>query len=251
MIPKLKVWLEKQGFSLEMRAASAFRAAGFEVRQSSYYTDAETGKAREIDVLAIDPDFRGIVNIQFSVECKSSRNPWVLLSSPDAVRGYNRLFAFSAMSRKARDVLAEIARLKRMLAEFPWFRKEGLTGYSLRQGFSENDAAYAAALAVAKACDSFVHEHDGRLESIDIGFPIIVVDTPLIRCILGESGEVELEEVVEGELLFMGHQLGTCIRIVTANHLASFAAEARQVANQLRAELKSEEEAVLESWRKK
>lgn len=236
---------------MEMRTASAFRAAGFEVRQSSYYTDAETGKAREIDVLAIDPDFRGIVNIQFFVECKSSRNPWVLLTSPDTGHGYNRLFAFSAMSRKARDVLAETDRLRRMLAEFPWFRKEGLIGYSLRQAFSENDAAYAGALTVVKACDSFVHEHDGRLESIDIGFPIIVVDTPLTRCVLGESGEIELEEIAEGEFLFVGHKLGTCIRVVTASRLTSFAAEARQVANQLRSELKAEEEAVLESWRKK
>ncbi len=96
-----------------------------------------------------------------------------------------------------------------------------------------------------------MHEHDGRLESIDIGFPIIVVDAPLTRCVLGESGEIELEEIAEGEFLFVGHKLGTCIRVVTASRLISFAAEARQVANQLRAELKTEEEAVLESWRKK
>jgi hypothetical protein len=35
MIPKVRDWLEAQGFTLEMHAASAFRAAGFEVRQSS------------------------------------------------------------------------------------------------------------------------------------------------------------------------------------------------------------------------
>ena len=39
-----------------MKTAAAFRAAGFEVRQSSYYIDQETGKGREIDVLAMDPD---------------------------------------------------------------------------------------------------------------------------------------------------------------------------------------------------
>ena len=50
MIPKVRNWLETQGYTLEMRAASAFRAIGFDVRQSSHYDDPETGKSREIDV---------------------------------------------------------------------------------------------------------------------------------------------------------------------------------------------------------
>ena len=143
MTSKVGAWLEKRGFSLEMRTASAFRAAGFEVRQSSYYTDQETGKPREVDVLATHPDYIGIVNIQFIAECKSSRNPWVLLSSPHVLEGYNRLFAFSAMSQKARHLLSEAERLEKMLAAWPWFQKSGLTGYSLRQAFSESDVAYA------------------------------------------------------------------------------------------------------------
>jgi hypothetical protein len=93
MIPKVREWLDAQGFTLEMRTASAFRAAGFEVRQSSHYIDPETGKGREIDVVAADPDVLGVVDITFVVECKSSKKPWVLLCSPDTVVGYDRLFA--------------------------------------------------------------------------------------------------------------------------------------------------------------
>ena len=61
-----------------MKTAAAFRHAGFEVRQCSHYVDPDTGKSREIDVLARDPDFLGIVDIQFAVECKASKKPWVL-----------------------------------------------------------------------------------------------------------------------------------------------------------------------------
>jgi hypothetical protein len=249
MIPKVQEWLEKQGFSLEMRTASAFRAAGFEVRQSSYYIDSEMGKAREIDVLAIHPDFIGIVNIRFVIECKSSKHPWVLLSSPDTLTGYSRLFAFAAMSQKARGALAEGVLLEKMLTKVPWFRKDGLTGYSLRQAFSDNDVAYAAAIGVAKACECFVRERQGKYESLNFGFPVIVVDAPLIRCLLSENGEIQLEEIDEGEFLFTGHELGACIRVVTASRLTAFAVEARKAADQLRAELKNEEEQIRESWR--
>lgn len=250
MIPKVREWLEKQGFSLEMRTASAFRAAGFEVMQSSHYIDRETGKAREIDVLAIHPDFLGIVNIRFVIECKSSKHPWVLLNSPDTL-AYNRLFAFAVMSQTARHLLAESPLLERMVAKFPWFRKDGLTAYSLRHAFSDSDAAYAGAIGVAKACESFVREHEGKgdkFKFLDFGFPVIVIDAPLIRCLLAENGEIQLEEIDEGEFLFTAHERGVSIRVVTASRLAAFAVEARHVCDQLRSELKIEEEKIHESW---
>jgi hypothetical protein len=245
MITKVREWLETQGFSLEMRTASAFRAAGFAVRQSSYYVDSETGKAREIDVLAIDPDFYGITEIHFIVECKSSTKPWVLLCSPYTLMGYNRLFALSASSAKARDVMAQEVVLKRLI-KFPWYRKEGLmTGYALRQAFSDTDVAYAAAIGVSKACAAFVQQN----KSYAFGFAVIVIDAPLIRCFLAENGDVQLEEAQEGEFLFSGHELGACIRVVTATHLPAFALEARQVAAELRAVLKSEEDKIRAAWK--
>jgi hypothetical protein len=80
-IPKVREWLEKQGYSLEMEAASEFRKVGFEVTQSSYYIDPETAKPREIDVEAISGSSLGFVDVRFFI-CKSSDKPWVLLCSP-------------------------------------------------------------------------------------------------------------------------------------------------------------------------
>lgn len=92
---KVLEWLQKTGFPLEMYAASTFRGAGFDVRQSATYADPDCAKGREIDVLAQDPDVLGLVEISFVVECKASLNPWVVLTSDDALSNYNRLFAFA------------------------------------------------------------------------------------------------------------------------------------------------------------
>src|SRR5438105_1869889 len=131
MIPRVRNWLEQQGFTLEMRTAAAFRAAGFEVRQASHYTDAETGKGREIDVVARDPDILGVVDIVFIVECKSATKPWALLCSPDVLTGYNRLFAFAAVSEKVVDVIAKS--IVELLPKIGWLRKDSPVGYNLRQ----------------------------------------------------------------------------------------------------------------------
>lgn len=94
LVKQITDWLNKTGFPLEMEAASAFRDAGFDVRQSATYADPQSDKGREIDVLAMDPDLIGIIDISFVVECKSSTKPWVVFTSDDALRNYNRLFAF-------------------------------------------------------------------------------------------------------------------------------------------------------------
>ena len=245
MIEKVRDWLKMQGYPLEMRTASAFRRAGFEIRQSSYYLDPETGNPREIDVLAMDPDFLGVVGISFVVECKATKGPWVLLCSTDVI-GFNRLFAFAVTSKDGRAALSD--HFEELHKKLAWLRKDDLTGYAIRQAFSQNDVAYAAAMGVAKASDNHVREFARKF---GFAFPVIVIDGPLIRCSLDENDQVHLEETDQGEFLFHGATKGisTCIRVVTAASLPAFAMEAKQVADQLRAELKSEEDSVRASWR--
>jgi hypothetical protein len=261
MISKVREWLETQGFALEMRTASAFRKAGFDdVRQSSIYVDERTRKPREIDVLAHDMGGnvgRGIVDIRFFVECKSSKKPWVLLCSPE-VLVYNRFFTFAAMSEKARRALIQHLHGTTHFGEetlfdrLPWLRKDDLTGYSLRQALSSSDAdvAYAAAAAVSEACANFVNKCDGeRLHQpeFSFAFPVIVIDGPLFRCSLTQNGNVQLAETEEGEFLFFLADFSTCIRVVTSGRLPAFALEAKRVADQIRAELKAEEDEVWKS----
>jgi hypothetical protein len=131
--------------------------------------------------------------------------------------------------------------------KLPWIPKEGLTGYSLRQAHLQNDkdkedVAYSAAISVTKACHTHVVPRNSMVGLFSCAFPVIVINAPLIRCVLDARGEMQLEEVEEGEFLFTGHELGTSIRVVTIAHLPTFATEAKQVAERLLAEHKADEE---------
>jgi len=255
MISKVREWIETQGFALEMRTASAFRKAGFDdVRQSSIYVDVKTGKPREVDVLAVDLGgnvARGIIDIRFIVECKSTKKPWVLLCSPE-VLVYNRLYTFAAMSKKAREALIHRhthPEGDELFDRLPWLRKDDLTGYSLRQALTDADVAYAATTAVAEASADFANRGEKGLYKppFSFGFPVIVIDGPLFRCSLTQNGNVQLEETGEGEFLFFLADFSTCIRVVTSERLPAFALEAKRVADQIRAELKPEEDKVWKS----
>jgi hypothetical protein len=251
---EVREWVERSGFSLEMRSAAEFRQAGFEVRQSSHYIDPDTEKEREIDVLATDLDYLGVIGIHFVIECKSTKKPWVLLASGDALTGFNRIFTFGVMTEMAVKIFAE--RLEEFMDTQVWLRKRGPAGYSFRQAFSEkSDPAYSAAISVAKACEYLVHPPDSRyVARIVVAFPVIVLDAPIIQCSLQADGQLQLDEVNQGEFLFVARlprDFGSCIGVITAAYLPVFADEAKRVVGQLRAALKPEEDKVRKSWRKR
>lgn len=82
---KVKSWLEKQGHSLEMRVAKAFREDGFEVSQFEHYVDSESKNVRQIDAVAMLSREIGSskLSIKFYVECKYTKAfPWVILLTP-------------------------------------------------------------------------------------------------------------------------------------------------------------------------
>ena len=176
----------------------------------------ESGKGREIDVIATDPDHIGIVEIHFVVECESSKKPWVLLTSEDVLSNYNRLFALGVLSK---DVLKSFAhRTGELMDTLPWLRKSSRSGYALRHAFSgSHDFAYSAAMSVAKACDSLVRPLDARyIAPFILVFPVIVIDTPLFECTLQSNGQLQLDEVSQGEFLFVARlpsRFGSCIRV--------------------------------------
>ncbi len=238
MIDQIKKWLSEQGFPLEMRTASEFREAGFEITLSGLYTDRDTEKPREIDVLAFDPDLMGVTRIAFIVECKSSKRPWLLLCDSGVLTGHNRVHSFAAANENAVSAIVEGSVFNALLNQCPWFRKDEPTGYSLRSAFSEKDTAYEATSAVAKASMDFINSAKDYQQCV--GFPVIVIDTPLVRCTLGKDGEIHCEEVTQGEVFFkygLNEPFRTCIRIVSLANLAEFVRQAWQVAGFLRFQL--------------
>lgn len=71
---------------------------------------------------------------------------------------------------------------------------------------------------------------------------------------MSDDGHIDVCEVEEGEWLFVARlprYFGTCIRLVSLKRLATFAREAKAAADQLRSELRPEEDRIVESWRAK
>jgi len=244
---KVLEWLNSTGFPLEMEAASAFRTAGFDVRQSAVFPDSQTDKGREIDVLAQDPDFIGVIEISFVVECKSSSNPWVVFTSEDALSGYNRLLAFAMTSKAAKEAVSK--RIGKDLWESHISRPER-GGYGFRQALrKDSDPAYTAAIGAIKACNVIAQ---GRVSSsiphLAFAFPVIVVDSPLFECSRKSNGELELLEVPYSEFLFSAHipeNVGCCVKVVTKEYLPTFAKWAKDLATTIRKELEEEEASAL------
>lgn len=240
---KIIEWLNSTGFPLEMEAASAFRAAGFDVRQSAVFPDSQSDKGREVDVLAQDPDLIGIIEISFVVECKSSSNPWVVFTSEDALSGYNRLLAFAMTSGAAKDALAK--RIGKGLWESHISRPER-GGYGFRQALrKDSDPAYTAAIGAVKACHGIAQDRvSSAIPLLAFAFPVIVVDSPLFECSRKSNGELALVEVSTSEFLFSAHipeYVGCCVKVVTKEQLPVFAEWAKELANSIRKEFDEEE----------
>lgn len=233
MRQKLVHWLKREGYPLEMRTAESLRKAGFQVQQSPRFLDPETGKVREIDVIAtaVDKQFDAVAQVQFVVECKSIQKPWVLFSSPHTLDWYNLLFAFAISDPATKKAFHDTGSLHDKL---PWFSKSGNVGYSLRVAFADGeDRAYAAVTSAVKAC-LFQMSPDPEgffVPPIRFLFPAVVVGAPLFECAAAEDGEMAITEIEQGWLFYdtkLPQVGGTCVRIVSHSALGQFTSEAQE-----------------------
>jgi len=227
---EIKKWLENTGFPLEMKAADVFREQGYDVRQSFVVKDMQEEKPREIDVIANFPYEldRGMIRITCVLECKSSRQPWLVFHADDVLSGYSKLHSFAVLSDDARAAFVEVlfSNKEKYKPEWSYFSDSTKCGYALRQPMTDKDTAFTAAMNVLKAARNIVQPRHGRpLHDIDIAFPIIVVDTPIFEC-RTVDGEILIKEVPHSQFLFSSYvpdYTGCCMRIVHIDHLDSFA----------------------------
>jgi hypothetical protein len=230
MMNKLAEWLDKQGFSLEMRAAAAFRGAGFDVKQSAHYHDRGLGKDREVDVIATRRERSGRALVHVAVECKSSDKPWVVLISPDTLATISRWLTWGILSHEAIDTFASGDVVNEQ--DLPWYRTGDECGYSFRKAFTDRDDGFAAAAAVCSAAQYLVlpMQADRReLPPYAVAFPVIVVDKPIVECRINPEGSIEFREVLRSEFLFEDHLMFDAwprIRVVHISELPTFATEA-------------------------
>jgi len=238
---KISKWLKSQGYPLEMKVSSSLRKQNFEVHQSWYYPDPETEKPREIDILALRSETYGILGVEFLIECKHSKKPWVLFSSEQTLESYNRLFSFGVLSKDAKKALIKhTSNNIKKVSEIPWFIKEGKVAYGLTQAFgSGNDVTYQATLSSLKAAISRKIEREKGKYSISeftFSFPVVIVEGQLFECYFSSDDRIKLAEIDQAFYHFpvrINDMPGTTIRIVSTKGIDKFCNEARQIFEKL------------------
>ncbi len=245
---KLTKWLNEQGYPLEMQvAAMARKHTSFEIRQGWHYKDPESTNSREIDIVCTSSEPRGVAEINFVIECKATKKPWVLFSSDDAASSYHRLSSFGLFSKDARAAVSEQLFSNesdennyKHAKSIPWLWKDGLIGYAISQAFEGNkDVPYKASLSSVKAAIWLLSNslwQTGKHRTYSISFPIIVTTSPLFECALNADGIPTLKEINHGHLFFKQHIddfTATCISIVNEQHFECFIKECQEVSEHL------------------
>ncbi len=239
----VRKWLNKHGYPLELQAARRFQEAGFAVSHSVFYEDPETGKPREVDIVASKDAFGGRwgLRVTFVVECKSGQNQsWLLLGGPASrIDGAGRLM--SAIQSMRAQSLGSFLRRKSPVPEATlWRRSERPARGLIRVGHGNEDVAYAALMSVAAAAIGQLEFSRQAEESGDqlaeFVFPLLVVDAPLYRLSLGDGDETVLEPVTNGCVSWRHPAIArplTVIDVVPLQDLGAFTSEAMDCAGQL------------------
>jgi len=224
---KVRVWLDEQGYPLEMRVACAFRRAGFRVTQSDYYCDPTTKAQREIDVVAyIDCEIEErVVRIQFMVECKMSRSkPWLMFCSPDIRLAPQARVAQRTASSFASAALNGLARRKE-IQDLELFSITEPPAYGATQAFTTgSDVVYSALTSVGAAATAEAKE--GSQLVYLILFPVVVVEGKLFSCTLKDDASISVTESNRGTLLWRNPIAGkphTIVSILSDSCLQDFA----------------------------
>jgi len=207
METKISKWLEKQGYPLEMYVSQKFRERKFSVSQSIYYYDSEYNINREIDVLAHKGVFieDRFASIDYIIECKSSKKPWLLFSSKREI-AYDPIIESERYlhNENAYSLIVHLRSIDLIKKLYPFYYDFASTGYGLTQAFtSGNDIAYKAINTLSKYCDYAIRSSNGNVfPECKIIIPILVVDTPLYEITLSENYEQKIERKNVGCLSF-------------------------------------------------
>lgn len=256
MLDRVRHWLEASGFPLEMRIANSFEASGFTVSQGDYYVDPETSIARETDIIASKENAAAPAWLRWwtVIECKAgSEAPWVLFPRRGSALDSKSRISALAVSDLAGPYLSRVARRMDMLA-LPAFKTSGPPAYGMRtvrgelpdaktklaggklaQGKAKApqdkpDTAYAALMSVAKAAAFLLKQLNAGAEadeSVNIVWPVIVTEAPLVEARLLPSGKMDIQSVERSTVVWRHPTVGRglLIDIVSANTADTFIAE--------------------------
>jgi hypothetical protein len=234
---KVKSWIERSGFSLEMVVASTFRRTGYTAVQGDFYRDSQTGELRETDVVAHlvgDAGGESDLNLMVVSECKVSVNhPWVLFSTANYFPAYATVIGRAGTDVAKGHLLA--LRRNREIRHLRVFRMPKNVGYSLTTAAVDSpklpkDTAYEAVWEVAKATAGLLEREDPR--DATLAWPLIVLRGQLFEATLNPDCKVEVTPIDEGVLAWRNPiiqaQSQSIVTIVTEPALERLLTELKQ-----------------------
>lgn len=196
---RLREWLETSGRSLELRVSRTLRAAGAGVRPSFRFVDPTSRQLRESDVLAQFgwPGPQGIpCSLTAVVECKSSRkHPWVAFYDRrlTPAKSLSSWFTFAhGPFTTITDPLLELWKGS------PPFDEMRVATHAVAAFAGDHDPVHDALRQVLSAAgairdDYISHQVERRVGLVVM--PLIVIEAPIVRCSLDQSGAINLQEV--------------------------------------------------------
>ena len=227
-----------------MKVAKTLAAAGFDVLQSSFYTDPETGTSREIDVIGRLSNLLGFVFIYPIIECKKSSKPWVIFTSD--CTSFNRIRSFAIMTVETRKSIIETIFKSSKMLQHEWFVQDGRVGFGITEAFtSREDTPFKAGLTSMKGSIAQLKKdtESNSLGNFAFYFPTVVLDGRQFECFLGEDQKTNIKEISSTFLLFpieINKLIGSGIRVVTLNAFDAYCNDLLDLQNLLWNELQDE-----------
>jgi hypothetical protein len=220
LISKIKDDLEKSGFSTEMQARKIFQNAGWSVNAGYGYLDKDEGKSREIDIIATKVktsthNGKAYIHSEFHIcaEVKKTEKPWVVFdqqTNPALLScAWNNLI--STINLPAKSI-----KLVNALAQESLIKINGWVGSGIHESFKNPDQPsrwYSSFVSVAKASEFYLENSspEGPKQTLDIlknpcevhfVQPVVILNGPLFRADLTESGDIEITEIATAAFRF-------------------------------------------------
>lgn len=277
-IEKVRDWLMRAGYPLEMRVARVFTmspAFNRVVLADVYKSKGSESTLRDIDVaaqLAVflhRPDaFEGQgVTMFFDLftvcECKANpkgHRPWIVFTEEKAALDPSFRIQSHPANALGEWLLREIVTDERV-AQLELFVAPRV-GYSVRCARlgdnnprdNDQDPAYEAVMAVMDAARAKADVTSDSFEMFRIVLPLIVVDADLYECWLDPKGQLELEPRDEMAVLWktgpgIGAKSHVMIYIVTEAKLADWVKRVEFAHNMLSVDEERLKRGIQESWR--
>jgi hypothetical protein len=209
-------WIREQGYPLELRVSEVLRREGLLVSHAHWYSDPESKKPREIDLVALTAATseapKAMVGLAFVIECKvSSGKPWVVFSSePSGMIRANP----GVVDLLSRDVLTTA--LARRVIPPAFLQLQSRVGHGIARAYGEARSgdsigpwsavrgAVSAALGIGGANEEQTLQLGEHFYSFDVVVPVVVVEGSLYEYYLS-GGRERIRKVRAIQLLAATH----------------------------------------------